>query len=160
MRRQILMTLMAAASITAFSACGDDEPAGPQSTTFTATLSGANEVPARTTPATGSATLTMTGTTVSYTVTATGFTSPVSAGHIHIGPAGVNGPVIIPLTVSTGGTSTTGTGTFSVAAPITNGATTISGDSMKVLLNNGNSYVNLHSATFPGGEVRGQVVRK
>jgi hypothetical protein len=160
MRRQILITLMAAASITAFSACGDDEPSGPQSITYTATLSGANEVPARTTTATGSATLTMTGTTVNYTVTGTGFTSPVTAGHIHIGAVGVNGPIIVPLTITAGATSTTGSGTFSVAAPLTNGTTTVSGDSMKVLLNLGTSYVNIHTSTFPGGEIRGQVIKK
>lgn len=46
-------------------ACGDD-PVSP-ATSFTATLSGANEVPAVTTTASGSATLSVSGAQITYT---------------------------------------------------------------------------------------------
>lgn len=72
--------------------------------------------------------------------TNTGFAGTVA--HVHRGAAGVAGPVVFGLT---GGPNTwTGTGTLS--------ATDV-GD----LLNEG-LYVNIHSAAFPGGEVRGQLI--
>jgi hypothetical protein len=35
----------------------------------------------------------------------------------------------------------------------------VSGDSLKVLLNNGNAYVNVHTAAHGAGEIRGQVAK-
>jgi hypothetical protein len=158
MRKRILLSLTAAAAtLGVIAACTADAPAGPQTTTYTATLIGANEVPPRVTPATGSATVTLIGTLASYSVTSSGFSAPPTAAHIHIGAAGTNGPIIVPLVLAAG---VVAPGTFSVAGPLTSGTTTISGDSMRVLLENGNAYVNLHTAANPGGEIRGQLIRK
>src|SRR5688572_10517532 len=61
------------------------------------TLSGSQEVPPVTTSATGIATVTVNDDmTVSVSVTTTGMAA--TAAHIHMAPAGQNGPVIVPFT--------------------------------------------------------------
>ena len=70
-------------------ACGSSNPA----THFRATLNAANEPGGVTSSGTGAAEYTVDGGTVSYTVTFTGLTANANAGHIHVGPAGVNGGV-------------------------------------------------------------------
>ena len=108
------------------------------------TLSGSEEVPAVTTSASGSGTITINADkTVSGSVTTTGIAAV--AAHIHEAPAGKNGPVIVPLAKSADGN------TWSVAA----GArlTDAQYDSYKA----GNLYVNVHSAAHKGGELRGQL---
>jgi CHRD domain-containing protein len=107
-------------------------------------LSGSEEVPAVTTSASGSGTITVKDDkTVSGSVKTSGVAG--TAAHIHMGPAGRNGPVIIPLTKSSDGN------TWSVPA----GAklTDAQYDAYKA----GGLYVNVHSAANKGGEVRGQL---
>lgn len=107
------------------------------------TLSGANEVPAVTTPATGTGTVTMMpDRSVSAKITVTGMTA--TASHIHEGAAGTNGPVIVPFTK-------TADNTFEAPA----GAKLT--ESQYASYKAGNLYVNVHSAKNPGGEVRAQL---
>jgi hypothetical protein len=80
-------------------------------------------------------------------------------GHVHIGPAGVIGSVIVPFTILAQ-SGIVASGSIDLSRPITQGNITISGDSLRVLFDNGNAYVNLHTAAFPGGEIRGQIVRQ
>ena len=127
--------------------------------TYGATLTGAREVPAAVTPATGAASFLLTGTTVTYTITTSGFSSPLTVGHVHLGGAGETGPVIVPFSI-VAQSGTVATGVVDVGARVTYGNITISGDSLLHLFENGKAYVNLHTAGFPGGEIRGQVVRK
>ena len=62
MNRFRISKIALVALISIVPACGDDDPADPATATnFTATLSGANEVPAVTTTATGTASLSLTG---------------------------------------------------------------------------------------------------
>ncbi|PJE93901.1 hypothetical protein CUT44_32455 [Streptomyces carminius] len=73
---------------------------------------------------------------------------PPSAGHIHIGGAGRNGDVKIPL--------------FTTAMPKTArsaaGRVTVGTKALKALAAHpGGFYVNLHTEEFPGGAVRGQL---
>ena len=79
-------------------------------------------------------------------ITLTGMFSavPVIAAHVHMGPIGVAGPIVFPLTWS----NTTGelSATFQ-ATPLD-----------LANLRAGLWYVNLHSSAFPGGEVRGQLL--
>jgi hypothetical protein len=106
-------------------------------------LSGSNEVPAVTTPATGSGTITINpDRTVRAAVTVTGMTA--TASHIHEGAAGTNGPVIVPFTK-------TGDNMFSAAADakLT--------EAQYAAYKAGKLYVNVHSAAHPGGEVRAQL---
>ena len=125
--------------------------ADAQSTSFfTAQLAGGNEVPPRVTPATGTATLGYDLTTRMFEI---GFsfanltTAPLGA-HIHIAPPGVNGPIIVHLTSAlpggTSGTATTVTGMFTAE--------------QEAALFAGNLYVNVHTPTYPGGEIRGQLL--
>ncbi len=111
-------------------------------------LSGANEVPPNASTALG------TGTVFSYdtstkalilTGTFTGLAGPATAAHVHTAPAGVNGPVLFPVSF-TPGTS----GAF-VGASILSPAS-------EVDLLNGGLYVNIHDAVYPGGEIRAQII--
>ena len=108
------------------------------------TLSGAEEVPPVTTSASGSGTITVKDDkSVSGSVKTSGVAA--TAAHIHMGAAGRNGPVIVPLTKGSDGS------TWSVRA----GAklTDAQYDAYKA----GNLYVNVHSAAHKGGEIRGQL---
>jgi hypothetical protein len=81
-----------------------------------------------------------------YTLSVEDLSAPVAAAHIHVGPRKVAGPVVIPLEVGTG---TTWTETTCVAADPTEVAA--------LEANPRNYYVNVHTSTFPGGEIRGQL---
>jgi hypothetical protein len=146
-------------SLVGMLACGGDSALFAGSDTYVAALSGAREVPAVQTTATGVATFNRVGAKVTYTVSATGFSTPLTVGHVHIGPAGTIGPVIVPLTIIAP-SGTVASGSIDLASPITQGNITISGDSLRTLFESGNAYVNLHTAAYPGGEIRGQIVRQ
>jgi CHRD domain len=140
-------------------ACGGSS--GP-ATRFAATLSAANEPGTVNSTGTGSATYTLDGGTVSYSVTFSGLTAPASAGHIHVGPAGVNGNVTVPFSPPAA-TSGTFSGIFS-AADVRAASTPDGGVSVAVgdfnglitLMRAGNTYTNIHTSTYTGGEIRGQ----
>lgn len=108
------------------------------------TLSGANEVPANASMATGTATFTLDPFTLELRGGAV-VTGIVGTGsHIHLGAAGVAGAVIVPLVLGTDGAWTVPPGTFLSAAQMT-------------ALHTGGLYVNVHSVAYPGGEIRGQI---
>jgi plastocyanin len=124
---------------------------------FMALLNGPNERPTPTTSTgTGAAAITLNGTTVNYTVAYQGITGAPTGLHIH-SPGGINAAAGISVDLLTTPQTTTAgvlTGTFNSANIRTAG---VSLDSLLTLLRNGNAYVNIHSSTFPGGEIRGQV---
>ena len=131
------LTGIAAAGVLVMAGCAGMEGGGAN-----LTLSGAQEVPAVTTAATGSGTITVNADkSVSGSITTTGIAAV--AAHIHTGAPGQNGPVIIPLTQS-GGTFTVPAG-----AKLT--------DAQYDLYKAGNLYVNVHSAAHKGGEIRTQL---
>jgi hypothetical protein len=156
----------------AFGACGDDDDETGPATSFSATLSGAEEVPAVPTTATGTATFTLNGAQLDYTVNVANLQNAVVA-HIHIAPVGVNGPVrlnlcgtdpppVLPACVS-------GTGVLVQASNGTTvGTPPITFDDLLEAMRTGNAYVNVHTSdgqpgdnTGPGdmisGEIRGQI---
>ncbi|HTO04560.1 MAG TPA: CHRD domain-containing protein [Opitutus sp.] len=110
---------------------------------FRTTLNGANEVPARMTPAwgIGHATLDLDSKMFSFEYTFEGLLAPQTAAHIHVAPPGVNGGVLIPL--PNGSPS---------------GIDTVLTDMDIEQLRGGLWYVNVHSELYPGGEIRGQFV--
>lgn len=125
---------------------------------FTSNLSGAQEVPPTNTPATGTATSTLTGDPGSYvfnyTVNYSNLTSGVQMGHVHSpAPPGANAPVVHPLdNLVLGTTSGTINGDWRFDDPI-NPLT----DTRAQQLINGLGYFNLHTTNFPSGEIRGQI---
>jgi hypothetical protein len=153
----------------AMAACGDNGPSS-SATSFTATLTGAEEVPPVTTPATGSATLSVSGGQITYTVNGTNVQNAVLA-HIHIAPVGENGPVRLNL-CGTGDPQPACTSGTGVVASGTNGTTVgappITFDSLLSAMRTGGAYVNVHTSApgctpgdpgcNPGGEIRGQIV--
>ncbi|HVT39794.1 MAG TPA: CHRD domain-containing protein [Gemmatimonadaceae bacterium] len=155
-------TAMLAATLVLAAACSSKSSLtnqGTGTTTYVATLRPSNEVPPNTETSSGTATFTLAGTSMGYTVYATGLSAAASMSHIHLGAAGANGPVIFPFAVTAGTTTgTLATGTIDLTQSIFNG--TISGDSLKVLFNNGNIYVNVHTPAHGGGEIRGQIVKQ
>ena len=117
--------------------------------TLSANLSGANEVPAVTSSASGRAILTVDTATSAYSlsVTVTGLTNGFAASHLHEAPAGVNGGVVNSIGGSTAFTGAAGgfyAGTF----------TGTYGGSLSALLSGG-TYFNIHTAANPSGELRG-----
>jgi hypothetical protein len=106
-------------------------------------LNGSNEVPAVTTSASGSGTVSVSSErAVTARITVRGMTP--TAAHIHSGAPGANGPVIVPFLKE-------GENTF-VAPP---GAKMT--EEQYRAYKSGNTYVNVHSAKNPGGEIRAQL---
>jgi hypothetical protein len=140
---------------------------------FTANLSGSNEVPMRSTLASGVATLFYDTADNSYDFALSVFnlTTPATAYHIHgAATTAENGPVRVALDsapfvgFSSGGTLLVGgSNVAAVAIPATAVSATNAGHSAMSfleLLQTGLAYVNVHTAaTFPGGEVRGQLTQ-
>jgi hypothetical protein len=158
--RKILGAVIVMSAV-AGSACGSDggTTTPVQSTTYTSTLNAANERPLPTiSSATGSATYVLTGNTLTFTVTVNGLTGPATNSHIHVGSSAVAGPVIVGFVTAAVQNGNVTSGTIDLTQPI--GATGISGDSLKTLLNNGNAYTNVHTAANGGGEIRGQIVKQ
>ena len=119
------------------------------SANFIATLSGANEVPPADPDGTGTANITIAGTTVTYTITANLIDAP-TAQHIHVGAAGVNGPIVVNLPGVWAGA---GQGPWTLSGTTTTDAATANA----IVSNPAGHYVNVHNAPFPGGAIRGQL---
>lgn len=154
----VIAAALAAAGVV--TACNDAAAPGAQSTMYVAQMSGANEAPAVTTGATGTATFTLTGKTLSYTVSVAGLSGNVAASHIHLGAAGTNGGILYPFTAASVQSGQVASGTIDLTQPVTNGTSSISGDSLLTLLNGGLLYTNVHTAANPAGEIRGQITRQ
>lgn len=165
MRRRLVPALLTAL-LAAVAACDDTEDTGPQTDSYRAELRGSNEVPANTSAATGRGTVTLTGNALTYQVDVANLSSRPVGAHIHVGPAGANGGVV--LNFFTGGAASIPdirTGTLVASTAIDLSAATvaglsISGDSLRRLITTGNAYVNVHTQTFPGGEVRAQLLKQ
>lgn len=135
-------------------------PARATTITFQANLMGANEVPPNASPATGVGifvfddqnTASILDDTLSVNETLAGLIGgPAAAAHIH-SPAGsgVNAPVVIPFTGFPNATSGSYSNLFAIG-PL--------GATFEASLFAGTTYANIHDATFPGGEIRGQLIQ-
>jgi hypothetical protein len=148
-------------------ALGITLPARADSVTYTAILSGANEVPPHAVPGTGTATFILTGDSLFIDLSFSDLTGPPAFGHIHCcAPVGANAIVAVPLL----GLPATASGTYMNTVDLTLASTynsafiTASGGTVADAetsfiagLNSGNTYANLHTSEFQGGEIRGQI---
>ncbi|MDF5757874.1 CHRD domain-containing protein [Spongiactinospora sp. TRM90649] len=153
--------LLAATTLTALStlntgSAGHADVTDATDAYFAASLNGANEVPAKGGPKTGDrdgsayAVIRVSGDEVSYAVRWKGVATP-TAFHVHQGTAGANGAVkagffagALPRTAS------------AVSGTVRAGDAALAG---ALAANPTGFYLNLHSAEFPGGAVRGQLHR-
>ena len=153
--KRIFSILLLATGLLAATACSKTSdnmaPAVVALPAVSGTFSGAQQVPAVTTSATGSFVGTFDKVTreLRYTITFTGLT-PV-AGHLHTGAPGMNWPVFQPFPKN----NATSDG---YESPIT-GTTTLTQAQAAALLANG-IYANLHTAANPGGEIRADLTVK
>lgn len=110
-----------------------------------ATLNSAQEVPTNASTATGRGTLVFdTATRAILVAYATHNVSGASVAHIHTGAVGVSGPANV-VTLSAG------TNVYTAPNP------TILTAQNATDINAGNTYFNVHSATYTAGEIRGQI---
>ena len=139
------LTLGLLAQVAAVSAAG--------SNILTAKLAGSHEVAPVATAGTGSVRVAIVGdgSSIFYQVSYSGLSGPVVASHIHVGDIGANGPVLFPLTPGPNPMS----GTLTAAA--FTGANGLTYTQALDAIRSGGTYVNLHTAKHPGGEVRGQL---
>ena len=144
-------------------------PVGANTITYTAIMTGANEVPPTGSSATGLASLSLTGDLLTVDVIFSGLTGgTASAAHIHCcALPGNNAPVAIPFTSFPSATSGSYTNTFdlTLASTYTSAFITAEGGTVAdaeaailVALNDNQTYTNIHNATFPGGEIRGWII--
>ena len=111
-----------------------------------AMLSGAKSIPANPSTATGTSSVWVAANkSVTGKVTVSGLKP--TASHIHMAAASANGPVIVPLTKVSDELFTVPDG-----AMLT--------DAQYASYMAGNLYVNVHSAAYPGGEIRVQLSPK
>lgn len=118
---------------------------------FSVVLAGAHERPNPvTTTASGFGTLKLLGSTLTFDIQYSGFGEVATLAHIH-GPSSIDGTagVMIDLAPFNGGAFGTN-GTLAGSVILT--------PAQKAAILSGKTYVNVHTATNKGGEIRGQVV--
>lgn len=126
--------------------------------TYIAILTGAGENPPNASTATGTALFSLTGDMLTIDITFSGLIGGnASASHIHCCAApGTNAPVWVPFAGFPNATSGTYSNTIDLSTFIFSGGGTEA--ALIAGLSNGTAYANIHNATFPGGEIRGQII--
>ena len=181
MPKKLLVLAVALAGVT-LAACGDDDDSttplpASKILNFTASMTPAGEPGNLNGNPTGSGTFTATLDTstnvFTWTSTFSGLTSNINNGHIHgpfipggtattagvilnFNPTATPGATFVGLNSATSG-STTGTVTLNSSYQP---STTVNGDSLRKLILAGAVYVNIHTTSNTGGEIRGQLTRK
>lgn len=138
-------TLMAAALITPMAAATPGGvPAIP--------LNAEQETTGSTSTGEGFFSYTIDGDQLCYTLSVSGLTQAPFGAHIHPGARGVNGPVAVPLATPPAATST-----VSECLTASSGGTMTPEELAAIQADPRSFYVNVHTTTWPGGEVRGQL---
>ena len=131
------------AALLALATTGLLSPAGAEQMMFRADLTGAAQVPPVETTATGAADVTVDSEamTVSWTVTHEGLSGDPVAAHFH-GPAGPEetAPPVIDISEN-----------------LAEGSVEITPEQMQ-MIQDGMTYINIHTEANPDGEIRGQVL--
>ncbi len=152
-RRLLIGACAISIALTAASYSG----AGSGAVVWSAKLTATAEVPHQVVldqAASGSFTGTLSGSQLTFKLTFARLTGPPTMAHIHLGAAGVSGPILIWL-CGLGSPDSGVVAAHPCVSPVT-GVVTISAalrnDVAKQKL-----YVNIHTAKNPGGEIRGQL---
>lgn len=144
---------------------------------FSATLRSTNEVPSISSPAEGRfrARLSDDGLSLSYTLSFSGLRAPITQSHIHFGERHTNGGIMVWLCSGPTNVDPTGLapacvqegtveGTITSANIVQPGATGLGQgiaagafDAFVDALRKGAGYANVHTQSFGGGEIRGQI---
>jgi hypothetical protein len=178
MKRKWLAAVSAAVAVGFAVSAVADHDHGRQQRVFRAKLIGFNEVLSVSTAATGQfyAILNKQGDGFTYWLTFSDLSSTVSMSHIHFGQHHQNGGISVWLCQGTtpapaaagdvpscgGPTSSNGTITSTIIAsevigPAGQGIAPGELSELLEAMRDGAAYVNVHSASFPGGEIRGHV---
>jgi hypothetical protein len=145
--KHLIRLITIALFATGFISCSKSDPAPTPNpnVTFLATLNGASEVPPNASTATGTATLLFNTTTKVFTITATHSIATPTNGHIHKAAAGASGPPVFPFSTFT--------------SPISYTSAALDAAQEADLFAN-LYYVNIHTAAFSAGEIRGQLIKQ
>ena len=169
------LTALAVMGLMAIPVRGDG---GPQA--YYASLSAAREVPIVASGATGSFRLRLTddGSAFDYTLDYEGFEGTVTQSHIHIAQPFASGGISVwlcqtatnpapasvvaqtPFCGAPGGNGHEAEGVISAAdvlGPAGQALPAGAFNDLLAMIRSGNAYVNVHSSSAPGGEVRGQI---
>jgi MYXO-CTERM domain-containing protein len=112
-------------------------------------MNGFEETPPNASPAAGGGVAAYNPITgeLSLSVFFVGLTAPVTFSHVHLGPPGVMGPPIVDTTPFSPPVTAGAIVTGPIPFPAIHVPALLAGD----------TYFNIHTAAFPGGEIRGQL---
>jgi len=121
---------------------------------FTAKLTGQDEVPPKDTKATGNFEMELSadGTISNYVLNVANI-GDVTLAHIHQGEKGINGPIVVTLSMTNGTLSQGKVYSKLFEGPL---AGKYISDLMKII-SDGKAYVDIHTKQNPQGEIRGQL---
>jgi len=125
---------------------GSCKKAADPNVVFMATINGTSEVPSNASTATGTATLTYNKDTKIFNIIVNFSGITASSSHIHKEAPGVSGSVVFAFPSP-------------VTSPINYTSVALDATQEADLLAN-MYYVNIHSTTFPAGEIRGQLIKQ
>jgi hypothetical protein len=152
MLKRLLMTCALAGVVSLPTHCVAD------TFTYVALLTGAGETPPNASTGTGTAFFTLSGDILTIDLSFSGLIGgPASAAHIHCcASQGTNAAVWVPFTPFPAATSGTFMATIDLSTFVFSGGGTEA--ALIAGMNNATAYTNIHNATFPGGEIRGQII--
>jgi hypothetical protein len=118
------------------------------STKYSASMSGAKEIPANGSKAIGKATITVTGKRLCYVIASTNLGEVPQAAHIHSAKAGKSGAVFVTL--------------FAKATPLKSGkvsgcVSTTTAKLKAIAAKPSSFYANVHTKRYAAGALRGQL---
>ena len=164
MKKLLLAALVAAFCIVTLT--GSLATASTDDLRLKARLDGFQEVPSKLTNGHGTFKATISGSSISYELTYADLSTAAVASHIHFAQRGVNGGIFAflcggggkPACPPAGGTVTGTITAADILAPSPDQGLA-AGDFAGAVraLRSGNTYANVHSTRFPGGEIRGQI---
>jgi hypothetical protein len=146
---------------------GKDDGKGDKRTAWRANLNGYNEVPSLNSKGQATLSLALDNDTMTFRIEYSGLSGNPVVAHVHVGQVGVNGAVSFffcggggkpACPASTSGTITGTVVAADILGPTAQGFDAGDLDSVVAAIQHGVGYANMHTAKFPAGEIRGQLV--